>query len=166
MGHFADIPSGEVERDPPARLPRHDWLNFPDRSGALTRGMMYGRIHPLAGRHFNIIGSLNLSDDVTVALLRRVEEYLTYPVRDRHNNIIFLDPSFGNLVRLVHPVAEVLVLEFFASLEVDKRSTDFAAVDYVSFRLGGQRRQCSLFEFGRRIGLYTMILTPPPSEPI
>ena len=105
-----------MEKGPPARLPRHEWLNFPAHSGELTRGMMYGRLHPLEGRHFDIIGSLDQTDDVTAALLRRVEEYLTNHVRDQYNNIILSDPSFGNLVRLVHPVAEVLVLEFFASL--------------------------------------------------
>ena len=116
--------------------------------------MMYGRLHPLMSRTLGIISSLDLSNVATIALLQRIEEYQTYVVRDAADNIRFIDPSFGNLIRIVQPVYSVLCYEFFASLEVEKASTDFAADDYVSFRLGGVRRQCSLFEFGFRLGLY------------
>ena len=44
LGLFADIPRVEVEKGQPAPLPDHEWLNFPQRSGELTRGMMYGQM--------------------------------------------------------------------------------------------------------------------------
>ena len=38
---------------------------------------------------------------------------------------------------------------------MDVDSTDFASAQFISFRLGGQRRYCSLYEFGCRLGLYS-----------
>ena len=98
---------------------------------------MYGRLHPMFNRTFGIIASLDIDNAV-------------------HNGPpLFIDPSFGNLIRTVQPVIPTICYEFFATFEMVKSSRDFAADDFLTFRLGGERRSCSLFEFGRGLRLYT-----------
>ena len=102
--------------------------------------MMYRHISHLRNHHHCIIASLNLEDDVTRSLLELVEDYLSYVVRDAQGNVVIADPSFGNLVTTVEPVYHLLCLEFFASMEMDNESIDYADEQFISFRLGGVRR--------------------------
>ena len=116
---------------------------------------MYELLAPLRDHNFCLIASLNLENQMTLDLLQLVGDYLTHTIRDAHGNILATDPSFGNLVTTSESIYPVLCYEFFASMEMDTDSTDYADDGFLSFRLGGVRRRCSLFEFGRRLSLYT-----------
>ena len=145
-------PSAPVDR--PEWVPLHPWLVFPQEIEGVTPGLMYSRISHLPGRVHCSIASLNLQDAVTRSLLELVEDHLTYEVHDAQGHLVLTDPSFGNLVSSVESTYHLLCLEFFASMEMDNESIDYADEQFISFRLGGVRRYCSLFEFGRRLGLY------------
>ena len=116
--------------------------------------MMYGCISYLCDRVHCTIASLDSQDVVTRSLLELVEDHLTYEVHDAQGTLVLTDPSFGNLVSSVESTYHLLCLEFFASMEMDIESIDYADEKFISFRVGGVRRYCSLFEFGRRLGLY------------
>ncbi|KAI3526887.1 hypothetical protein L1887_06153 [Cichorium endivia] len=131
LGYFSDIPRVEVEGPQPTWIPDHPWLYFPAQSGELSQAQMYGRLHIYHHRKYDVIHSLSQTCALTTALVCRVEEYLNYTVRDHRNRHPFRDPTFGDPIRLEFPISQVLVLEFFATLEVDVFSTDYASDDYI-----------------------------------
>ena len=145
-------PPAPVDR--PDWVPPHPWLAFPQAIEGVTPPMMYRHISYLRGCVHCTIASLDLQDAVTRSLLELVEDHLTYEVHDAQGTLVLTDPSFGNLVSSVESTYHLLCLEFFASMEMDNESIDYADEQFISFRLGGVRRYCSLFEFGRRLGLY------------
>ena len=159
---FADHPHPQpppILVAPPAWFPDHEWLHFPVEPEFDTPGTQYSRVAVLRDRLPCAVRFLNLADEVTNALLGLVPDYLHYRVEDPYGNLVFEDPSLGSLVSIAEPSFPVLYLEFFASLEMDPTSTDFANPRFMSFRLGGDRRFCSLYQFGERLGLYPAPLT-------
>ena len=143
---------------PPTWFPNHQWLHFPAEADFDAPNLLYARVSHLQSRQPCAIRFLDLGDPILRELLGLVADYLHFRVEDPFGNLVFSDPSFGSLVSIAEPCYPVLWLEFFASYEVNPSSTDFGHARFISFRLGGERRYCSLYEFGQRLGLYSPAL--------
>ena len=138
----------------PAWFPQHPWLIFPYEEDHDSPASQYARISHLEGRVPCAVRFLDLSNGTTRALLEIVQDYLSYTVHDMFGNVAFVDHSFGQLISIAEPSYPVLNLEFFASLDVDLQATNYGHARYMSFRLGGERRYCSLYTFVHLLGLY------------
>ena len=143
---------------PPAWFPDHPWLHFPTEAEFDSPNVLYSRVSMLRNRQPCAVRFLDLGDPILRELLGLVGDYLHYRVEDPFGNLVFSDPSLGSLVSIAEPSFPVLWLEFFASYEVNPSSTDFGNARYITFRLGGERRYCSLYDFGERLGLYSPAL--------
>ncbi|GKB51444.1 hypothetical protein Tco_0902197 [Tanacetum coccineum] len=68
----------------------------------------------------------------------------------------FSGPQWGNLFRVNEPIYRELAREFFASFEFEASACRYDPKhNGVRFRLGGEPREVSLLELGRRVRLYT-----------
>ena len=67
----------------------------------------------------------------------------------------FTGPQWEQLFRMSEPVYDELVRELFATFrfEAAEAQGDVGRTR-IYFRLGGERRTCSVMEFGWRLGLY------------
>ena len=139
----------------PAWLPNHQWLTFDADLLSMSVRDIYHHLSRMEDRPFGIIVSLDTSLDETQALLSRVQEFTSHSSYDATRDDYFSDHSFTRLVRSRDQVFPVLCYEFFSTAFMDLESPDYGSDTYISFRLGGVSRSCSLLEFAHRLGLYT-----------
>ncbi len=140
---------------PPAWFPYHPWLQFPIERDFPSPGFLYSQASQLQGRQPCAVRFLDFGDHLVSGLVDLVSGYLHHEVMDPAGNLTFTDHSLRSLASIAEPSYPVLWLEFFASFQFDPTSRDFGNPRYITFRLGGERRFCSLYEFGMRLGLYT-----------
>ncbi|KAI3739204.1 hypothetical protein L2E82_29603 [Cichorium intybus] len=63
--------------------------------------------------------------------------------------------ALENAFNMTEPVYREIILQLLSSYHFEKADTRMDSPDTVQFRLGNHNRNCSLREFGHRIGLYT-----------
>ncbi|GJU48344.1 reverse transcriptase domain-containing protein [Tanacetum coccineum] len=89
---------------------------------------------------------------------KQLEEYMKVIVGDfmQLSLEVTKRPQWGNLFRVNEPIYRELAREFFASFEFEASACRYDPKhNGVRFRLGGEPREMSLLELGRRVGLYT-----------
>ena len=141
----------------PAWLPNHQWLTFDADLLSMSVYKIYHRLSRMEDRPLGIIVSLDTSLDETQTLLGRVQEYTSRSSCDAPRDDYFADHSFTRLVRSRDQVFPLLCYEILRTVFMDLDSPDYGSDTYISFRLGGVSRSCSLLEFAHRLGLYTQM---------
>ena len=113
----------------------------------MTVGEIYRHLAPMERRLFAVIAAIDTSLPETISLLTRILEHTERVTYGAHAEVIFTDSSFGRLIQMCEPIYSVLCYEFFATVTMDRNSMDFSADGFISFRIGGVFRNCSLLEF-------------------
>ena len=109
----------------------------------------------MENRPFATISSLDTDLEETQALLSLVQKYTSPFLYDASHDDYFSDHGLTRLVRSRDHIFLLLCYEFLSTAYMDLESPDFSSDTYISFRLGGVSRSCSLLEFAHRLGLYT-----------
>ena len=116
---------------------------------------IYHHLSRMENRPFATISSLDTDLEETQALLSRVQKYTSPFLYDASRDDYFADHGLTRLVRSHDQIFPLLCYEFLITTYMDLESPDFSSDTYISFRLGGISRSCSLLEFAHRLGLYT-----------
>ncbi|KAI3699893.1 hypothetical protein L2E82_44500 [Cichorium intybus] len=107
-------------------------------------------------RHKRVLPSRTVNWELTKesGILEHIHEWLVQGGYEE-GELTYTCRAIENAFQMDEPIYREVFLQFLASYHFDHKQTGMDTEETVRFRLGNPNRNCSLREFGYRIGMYT-----------
>ncbi|KAI3766954.1 hypothetical protein L2E82_17035 [Cichorium intybus] len=135
----------QVERN---NIASHEWLQFPNTLPAARLNVYTANIERYRQRDVEPALVLDWNFANTLGITAALDQYLV------KSDGTYTSYAWRNLFQIREHSYKELMLEFFSTVTFDPTEEDMFVRTGLSFRLGGEPRQCSVVELGWRLGLY------------
>lgn len=135
----------QVERN---NIASHEWLQFPNTLPTARLNVYTANIERFRQRDVEPALVLDWNFANTLGITAALDQYLV------KSDGTYTSYAWRNLFQIREHSYKELMLEFFSTVTFDPTEEDMFVRTGLSFRLGGEPRQCSVVELGWRLGLY------------